>query len=214
MQDLFKKIADFKKWASQIPAEKRIGEWECNYDGDQWSILVRLFEEFISHSDFNLWETSTIEQILYIIARDNETEYLSSCIAKQDELLLFLAEKALEIGEPDAKWQLAVKLQGNTNSAKASALLETYVEDEDEYVNRRALMALASLHSDKAEYYCQIAWDRTEYGEMQEYQRIAVLHTLYSIKSSLLEKYITKAKQDGRKGLLKNALEIESKRGQ
>ena len=72
MQDLFKKITDFKKWASQIPAERKIGEWECNYDGDQWSMLVHLFEEFISHSDFNLWETSTIEQILYIIARDNK----------------------------------------------------------------------------------------------------------------------------------------------
>ena len=46
---------------------------------------------------------------------------------------------------------------------------------------------------------------------MEEYQKIAVLHSLKAINSSHLDNYIKLAKQSGQKYLIENAEKIENK---
>lgn len=137
-------------------------------------------------------------------------EELARQVAENQDILFFLSEQSFNYGEYNAKWQLASNLPLCQDKAKAEKLLLQYVQDENEYVNRRALMALAKTGSEQTEKYCQLAWDRDIYGDMQQYQRIAVLHALATINSALLPKYIELAKQDGREYLVMNAINIES----
>lgn len=205
MHELFIEIKKFHKWADL--QEQKIGEWETWYG--EWSKIITYFKRFLAQTDFMQWDDEQVNEILYIIARDNESEILVDMVSKHTPLLLFLAEKALISGEHDAKWQLAIHLPEREPHSLAEVLLLRYVQEDEEYVNRRALMALARMGSKETETFCKIAWERERYGEQQEYQRIAVLHALFTIKSDLLPQYILKAKEDGRKWVVKNALEIE-----
>jgi len=56
----------------------------------------------------------------------------------------------------------------------------------------------------------QKLWDKDIYEDMEEFQRIAILHSLKTTQSSLLREYLNKAKEDGRKYLVQNAAEIEN----
>jgi hypothetical protein len=107
------------------------------------------------------------------------------------------------------KWQLAVQLNRLTDKHLAITLLDTLVKDEEEYVNRRALMALAELQSDRVEGYAEEFWNRNKYGYIDEYQKMAVLYALKTINSKLLDSYIRKAREDGREYLVNSANEIE-----
>ena len=80
-----------------------------------------------------------------------------------------------------------------------------FVEDENEYVNRRALLSLGILKSSKAESLAERAW-----ASEQEYQRIAALWVLKYVSSSKLPEYLQRAKKDGRKYVIQNALEIQN----
>jgi hypothetical protein len=148
----------------------------------------------------------------YIIARDNETMNLVTILSQYEAAIILLTDHAIKTGERDTKWQLSTILHKLKDKVRAIALLDKLVVDEEEYVNRRALMELARLKSDKVALYCQQFWDKDKYGDMEEYQRIAVLHALNLINSSHLTTYIEKAKKDGRKYLVQNALDIEKTR--
>ncbi len=148
------------------------------------------------------------EQLLYIIARDNESEYLSDQL--NETALITLTKQAIASGHRDDKWQLAIQLYKLSDQALAITFLEAFVNDEDEYVNRRALMELGKLNSDKVEMYAALFWTRNKYGDMDEYQKMAVLDALKAINSKQLEKYIKLAKEDGRKYLVDSAIKIET----
>lgn len=200
MNQLFQEIKNYHEWANY--QDKQIVEWESTYE--EWPKIIKLFEVFICNTDFGQWDDEQINEVLYIIARDNEAEMLAAMVSENELLLLFLAEKALASEEADAKWQLAIQLPNCERCSEAERLLIRYVQDEAEYVNRRALMALAAIGSGETEKYCEIAWKRDCYGDLQEYQRMAALHALSVIESKQLPKYIELAKQDGRKWLVKS----------
>ena len=207
---LFIEIDKFDKWArleSDIPQDERGGEWECDYSS--WGKIYDLFEAFINESNPDTWSDDEKERLLYIIARDNEMEILAEKLS--ENALIVLANESLKIGHKDDKWQLAVQLQRLTDKKLAIELLEKFINDDEEYVNRRALLELAKLKSDRVEYYCDKMWNKDKYGDLEEYQRIAVLNSLYEIDSMQLDNYIEFAKIDGREYLIQNANEIERK---
>lgn len=206
MQQLFDEIRKFHKWADE--QEPQIGEWDSWYG--EWEKIRILFGQFLNQTDCEQWGDEQFSEILYIIARDNEAEGLADLVAEQEHVLLFLAEKALTYYDIDTRWQLADRLQFCNQREEAERLLIRYVQDTEEYVNRRSLMALAAIQSKETESYCIRAWERDCYGEWQEYQRIAVLHALAGIQSDLLTQYINLAKEDGRKWLVQAALDIEA----
>lgn len=212
MQDqLFIEIDKFDHWAQSqydIPQDDIGGEWECNYE--HWDKICTAFERFILNTDPKLWTKKEKERLLYIIARDNELEDLVSILSEQ--ALIILTEESILVGHRDDKWQLATQLYKLSDKQLALAFLEDLVDDEDEYVNRRSLMELAKLHSDKIEIYANLFWTRNKYGEMDEYQKMAVLHSLEAVNSKQLERYIEMAIDDGRPHLVKYAKGIEGKK--
>jgi hypothetical protein len=208
---LFTEIDKFDVWAQSqfdIPQDDIGGEWECNYE--HWGNIYKSFEEYIRVTDPDKLTTIEKGRLLYIIARDNEMESLARLL--DEKFLLVLAEYSILNGQRDDKWQLAVQLYKLTDKEKALSLLEKFVNDEEEYVNRRSLMELAKLKSAHVENLAERFWHKDKYGEMEEYQKIAVLHSLKIINSNLLDNYIALAKQSEQTYLVHNANQIEKEK--
>ncbi|MBX2978204.1 MAG: hypothetical protein KF905_02825 [Flavobacteriales bacterium] len=204
---LFSEINKFETWAEAALSEpSRISaEWETGYS--DWAAIEDNFKDFIRSVPSSHWSSNELNRMEYIIARDNECERLVEDL--NDDALIALSEYALVHGEQDSKWQFADALPRIANTEKAIELVERFVNDPEEYVNRRALMAFAKVDPQKAERYCEAHWTRNLYGDVDEYQRMAILATLKEIASPLLEKYLKLAKEDGRPYLVNLALELE-----
>lgn len=214
---LFYHIKKFNRWAKRryysVPQDDIGGEWELNYDfsqGGSWNRIYSTFENFLEWTNCREWTKSDMGRLLYIIARDNEIGWLVKLLAKHEDALILLAKQSLIDGPHDAKWQLAVALTGLSDRSCAMELLEKFVEDSAEYVVRRSIMALADLGSDKTEILCEKLWHKSKYGEWEEYQRIAILASLNTIKSDKIRHYIALAKVDGRPYLFAEAERIEN----
>ena len=206
---LFIEIEKFDTWAQtqfDTPQDDIGGEWECDFK--EWDKIYSAFDNFLIQTDANRWTEKEMGRLLYIIARDNESGHLSDLL--NESALIVLTKYAITHGKRDAKWQLAVQLYKLSDSQLATTFLNEFVNDKEEYVNRRALMELAKLKSEKVETYAELFWNRNIYGDMDEYQKMAVLYSLKEINSKQLDKYIQLAKQDGRQYLVQNAIKIES----
>jgi hypothetical protein len=201
-ESLDHEVRRFKAWADANPG--RSGEWEEDYPN--WSDLYRACDAFLTTQPKD-WSSRDIECLLYAIARDNESEYLVD--EASPEQILVLSRAALHSAERDAKWQLAVRLAQLPDLLDAENILRSFADDAEEYVRRRALMALADLGSPDAEGLAQRAWDTGD-----EYQRMACLHALYTVRSSLLEEYLSLAEMDGRHYLREAGRRIRDREGE
>lgn len=197
-------VTRFREWAAGIPVEARSGEWECDYT--EWRQLWTASKLLLEVCPVATWTDAMGEDFLYALARDNEVEVIAEELCGRTDALLMLAARALGSDEADAKWQLAVNL-GNLNERvpEAEALLIQFVQDLDEYVSRRALLALANLKSEETETFAERAWQTGH-----EYQRIAALWALKDIGSSKLHDYLRQADEDGREYVVRNAAEIRA----
>lgn len=196
-------VEKFRRWASAYPVQERSGEWEDDYP--DWSAFHEAAITFLASSSPDKWVDEDVSDLLYAIARDNEVEYLAQEVSKNVDTLLKLSELAIGSPERDAKWQLAAQL-GDLSSRiqEAESLLLKLVDDQDEYVSRRALLSLGLLKSSKAEELAERAWKTGD-----EYQRIAALWVLRDVASSKLPAYIEEAVRDGRQYLVHNADEVQ-----
>ncbi len=195
-------VAEFQTWAASCPEAERSSEWECDYD--YWPELWSATAAFLASSEPQQWDLPIVELLLYVLARDNETEELKNDLAGRPEHLLALAKAGTGSAERDARWQLAAVLGCiKANEDEVVPLLETYTADKDEYVSRRALIALGQRKAPTAERLAQRAWDTGD-----EYQRIAALGVFHALGSSLLPSYLKLAEQDGRQYLAGFAKEL------
>lgn len=201
---LLEEVARFRQWAAKIPLETRSGEWECDYPDWQsvWAAAKHLIETVPTVN----WTTALKDNFLYAVARDNETGNIADQLLGRSDALLVLAAQAIHSVEIDAKWQMAARL-GELHEYKreAEALLVQFVQDGDEYVRRRALLALGRLGSAMTESFADTAWQTGH-----EYQRIAALWALKDAASSKLRDYLQRAHEDGRKYLVGNAMKIRA----
>lgn len=188
-------IVHFRDWADPRIKDGEHSCWEADYYN--WPQVGQAFAEFLQKRPFRHWDSRTISDVLYIIARDNEAPSLASAVAEEPERLLFLAQAAIESSERDAKWQLAVEMSRlDRLRYPIEPLLLALFQDEDEYVRRQALMALGRIHSPLVEGLVAAAWETGD-----EYQRIAVLQVLHDRNSPQMTSYLEKAEQDGRRYL-------------
>ncbi len=195
-------VAKFRAWAASYPQAERSNVWECDYDyrPELWSAAAA----FLDSSEPQRWDRSIIELLLYVLARDNEIEELKNQFAGRPKHLLVLAGAGTGSAERDARWQLAAALGTvEADEGEVVPLLEAYAADDDEYVNRRALIALGQRKAPIAEELAQRAWDTGD-----EYQRMAALGVLHDLGSPLLPSYLKLAEQDGRQYLAGFAREL------
>ncbi len=187
---LAEEIALFRIWAGPRLNNGEYSCWETDYGC--WPQVKSAFEEFLQKQPFHEWDSRTMSDILYIIARDNDSPSLARAVAEEPERLLFLAQAAVKSSEGDAKWQFAVEMSRlDRQQYPVEPLLLALFQDEDEYVRRQALMALGRMRSPLAEGLVSAAWE-TGY----EYQRMAALQILNDLNSPQLTSYLEEAEQD------------------
>ena len=185
---LHQEVTKFREWISSVEylnSETLNAEDGCIYS--EWWQLFEIILTFLTTSINDHWTDREVDDILYVMSWDNECEDLADEIEENPDVLIKLANLALNSLEDDAKWQLADRL-GNLSNEPAESLLLKFVKDEDEYVRRRALIALGRMNSPQAEALAEKSWETGE-----EYQRIAALWVLKDISSNKLTAYLQKA---------------------
>jgi hypothetical protein len=190
----------FRTWAAN-GHEGSYGEWECDYD--HWQEIYGALGRALDETQLQ----ATIEDILYALARDHEIEEIRCCLTARADVLMWLAPAALVSPERDARWQIAVSL-GEVGSPAALNLLRRFVDDSDEYVRRRALMAHASHRPREAE---PIAW--AWLSSTEPYSRLAALHVLRDIQSSRLSDAIQMLRDDPFEVVRQRAVEFSQPQG-
>ena len=148
----------------------------------------------ISCNDIRCADDELVDNLLYAIARDNESEIIADELIKYPEWFQLLTKKSIGSKYINAGWQFAKRIGECKECDKQ--LIFCFIESEDEYTSRMALGALADIYPDKAEEYAEMFWNRGKYAEgtyEDEYQKIMVLTVLQRIGSSKLKEYIERA---------------------
>jgi hypothetical protein len=201
--DLITEVDRFRAWADAYPHAGQYGEWECDYT--EWPALYEAVFQFVAGRPFESWSDAEVRAVLYALARDNEMQHLSREFRKRHpELLEPLAREALDVGERDDSWQLAVEL-GSIGIGGEQLLLEL-ARDRHEYVRRRALESLARIGSPAVAELALAMWHRPD--EDQEHARMMVLHCLELVGSPQLESLLAEAERDARQYLRGFAVEM------
>lgn len=195
-------VTRFAAWAKSLPDTQRSAEWEGQYP--DWQ---RLYEAAIAQlaKPITEWTQADNTNVLYAISRDNEAEFLVEQASKQPSTFLRLAETAMTSAERDARWQFAAWL-GNVETARrpqAEPLLLTLASDDDSYVRRRSLTALAAMKSARTEEIAERLWQAGN-----ELERVSCLHALQVTTSLKLQDYLQRAHNSGQDLLMQAAREI------
>ena len=184
------------------------GAWEVDYPA--WNDIFDAFCHVLTQMNAEMADSVLLDEMVYLIARANEAEGFIQETTSHPQWFECLCRRAAASNENEAKWQFAAYLPECSCSQKVRDIILDFAKDPNEYVSRRALLAMPALRPDCVEQFAPLFWERNCYSpELQEYQRIAVLVSLDAIHSDLLPQYLERAKQDGRSYLLEHAKRIE-----
>lgn len=173
-QKLDEQVDDFWRWSKTIKHEL---EWEVSFP--RWELLNTIFDTLIATTTNHTWEQRTVNNLLFIIGRDNESELLIRKITEYPESLLFLGKEGITYSDSDTKWQLVHYLtECFPTHFEVEEIIYRYYEDQNEYVKRRALLALGIIKSKYAEQCALESW-RTG----MKYQKLAALEVLIQLNS-------------------------------
>lgn len=201
--DLRRQVVDeatqLRAWCSSVVAME-------DGEHDRWDCIHEAFLQFVLACSGATWDAEVIDAVLFLIAWDSESEVLADVLAQQASCLIVLADAAVDCAEPHARWQLADRLGDQHDQiSRVEPLLMRYARDADEYVRRRAILALARLGSGQVERIAEQAWNRGH-----EYERMAVLSALSELGSPRLQEYLVRAMSDGDCHLAARASAIQS----
>ena len=211
-EHLLEQAIKFHQWQKATypgkTAEEIGGEWEVDYP--YWNDTYRAFCHVLTQMDAETADSVLLDEMVYLIARDNEAEGVIQETTSHPQWFECLCRRAAASNESEVKWQFAAYLPECPCSQEVKDMILDFAKDPNEYVSRRALLAMPALRPDCVEQFAPLFWERNCYSlELQEYQRIAVLVSLDAIHSGLLPQYLEQAKQDGRRYLLEHAKRIE-----
>ena len=209
---LLEQARKFHQWQEITYPEKNTeeigGEWEVDYPA--WNDMFDAFCHVLTQMDAEMADSFLLDEMVYLIARANEAEGFIQETTSHHKWFECLCRRAAASNESEAKWQFAAYLPECSCSQEVRDIILDFAKDPNEYVSRRALLAMPALRPDCVEQFAPLFWERSCYSpELQEYQRIAVLVSLDAIHSDLLPQYLERAKQDGRSYLLEHAKRIE-----
>lgn len=131
-------IDNFKFWSKT--ADKQDGQWETEYE--YWNRIYYLTDTLLQTIPVQKWSLELMNEFLYILARDNECEEIIYEILKCPNQLIELGKYAVSFQDNEARWQIAYGLgEIPVNNKEVRALLQNFMDDENEYVRRRATFA-------------------------------------------------------------------------
>jgi HEAT repeat protein len=183
MRSLEQEIAKFRAWEANHPG--RCGEWETDYE--EWPALRAAADEVLARKPRC---DAEISLLLYALARDNEGELIRGMLEEHPESGMMLARAAAQCPDPDARWQIAEFL-GTRDEDEARALLRTFVDDPDEYVRRRALLASVRIEPAFA-VGIAVAW----LDSASEYSRLTALAILFEARAAELRSALDRLRHD------------------
>ena len=161
------------------------GAWEVDYPA--WNDIFDAFCHVLTQMDAEMADSILLDEMVYLIARANEAEGFIQETTSHPQWFECLCRRAAASNENEAKWQFAAYLPECSCSQKVRDIILDFAKDPNEYVSRRALLAMPALRPDCVEQFAPLFWERNCYSpELQEYQRIAVLVSLDAIHSDLL----------------------------
>ena len=141
-------VAKFREWAiirksPDYPGRisHGVGEWECDYPN--WQSLYAAVGDTLAVTARGTVADGELELLLYVLARDNEDEYVLKMLEQFPGIAMQVVEVAVSFPEVDARWQAAV-LAGRIGAA---AIVRRFLNDEVEYVRRRAGFAFQEMES-------------------------------------------------------------------
>ena len=209
---LLEQAIKFHQWQEATypgkTSEELGGEWEVDYP--YWNDTYSAFCHVLTQTDAETADSVLLDEMVYLIARANEAEGFIQETTSHPKWFECLCRRAAASNESEAKWQFAAYLPKCSCSQEVRDIILDFAKDPNEYVSRRALLAMPALRPDCVEQFAPLFWERNCYSlELQEYQRIAVLVSLDAIHSVMLPQYLEQAKQDGRSYLLEHAKRIE-----
>ena len=209
---LLEQVGKFHQWQEITypgkTTEEIGGAWEVDYPA--WNDIFDAFCHVLTQMDAETADSVLLDEMVYLIARDNEAEGFIQETTSHPQWFECLCRRAAASNESEAKWQFAAYLSECPCSQEVKDMILDFAKDPNEYVSRRALLAMPALRPDCVEQFAPLFWERNCYSpELPEYQRIAVLVSLDAIHSDLLPQYLERAKQDGRSYLLEHAKRIE-----
>ena len=209
---LLEQVGKFHQWQEITypgkTTEEIGGAWEVDYPA--WNDIFDAFCHVLTQMDAETADSVLLDEMVYLIARDNEAEGFIQETTSHPQWFERLCRRAAASNESEAKWQFAAYLSECPCSQEVKDMILDFAKDPNEYVSRRALLAMPALRPDCVEQFAPLFWERNCYSpELPEYQRIAVLVSLDAIHSDLLPQYLERAKQDGRSYLLEHAKRIE-----
>ena len=209
---LLEQVGKFHQWQEITypgkTTEEIGGAWEVDYPA--WNDIFDAFCHVLTQMDAEMADSFLLDEMVYLIARANEAEGFIQETTSHPKWFECLCRRAAASNESEAKWQFAAYLPECSCSQEVRDIILDFAKDPNEYVSRRALLAMPALRPDCVEQFAPLFWERNCYSpELQEYQRIAVLVSLDAIHSDLLPQYLERAKQDGRSYLLEHAKRIE-----
>ena len=209
---LLEQVGKFHQWQEITypgkTTEEIGGAWEVDYPA--WNDIFDAFCHVLTQMDAETADSVLLDEMVYLIARANEAEGFIQETTSHPQWFERLCRRAAASNESEAKWQFAAYLSECPCSQEVKDMILDFAKDPNEYVSRRALLAMPALRPDCVEQFAPLFWERNCYSpELPEYQRIAVLVSLDAIHSDLLPQYLERAKQDGRSYLLEHAKRIE-----
>jgi HEAT repeat protein len=148
MSALVHEVAKFREWAELRhrpdyagPADHGAGEWECDYP--EWQSLYAAVDVLLAGAADRVLTDTELELLLYVLARDNEDERVLESLEQYASIARQLAQAAVSCLDIDARWQAAV-LAGRIS---ATDVVRQFLDDDAEYVRRRAGFALQETES-------------------------------------------------------------------
>ena len=166
-------VQDWKRWSAT--ADRPWDGWETLYP--RWSDeVVPAITEALSEPIGN----SDAEAILFFLGRDNECEHVLDMLSENPKYSERVAVEAIDHPDQEVRWQIAVVLGQIATGGTLDALIRM-LADPDEYVRRRALLAVRDHRSQVAEETA-LSWLNSEH----EYSRMVALDTLAEVKSRAL----------------------------
>ncbi len=181
--DLGIELTRFTKWAEGIPRDA--SGWEVAYPN--WISLHAAVEATLA---LEALDPNQDQQILDALARDNDAEFVLDLLVDTPAHRTRIAEAGAKHDDFEARWQIAAML-GRCTDKRSAELLKTLVEDEHEYVRRRALVSLKDRDPRFAE---SVATDWI--GSPHDYARLAAVHVLHDLNSKHLQIALDRLEND------------------
>ena len=211
-RELHESIAAFMAWAKAnapgITEARDYNEWDF---GEAFAAMTSCAMNVIRNCPAERATEQLINDLLFVIARDHESESMIDELLDHDEWFAMLCKNSLKTNDPDAKWQFAAYLGRYEGHGDTRAWIEDFLSCGDEYTERRALASLAAIDPQRAEAYAAYFWNRNQYGN-DEYQKMTALSVLDQIHSSKLPTYLEMAEHSDYEYLRCLAQEIRSRR--